>query len=699
MGLTPIIEERMMKKKSLYHILGLSVLLLMVSCVQTPQKQTNSNQIPQSDSSTQNKVNSPSPLISGNPASSGLQGVRYSFVPETFTSGSIATGINLPDWASVNSSTGELSGYPGTAEVYNNIKILVTNGNNFTELGPFSLSVVGDDLFEYQWHILNTGQQNFADNGGTSGADLSLESAYRDGYTGAGVTVAVSDSGMDLTHTDLDDNLYNRHKNYFLSSPFNGSPQPATTRGDHGTSVAGIIAAEGWNSLGVRGIAPASTVAGFRYIGSAGDITRVLDQADGPYYIFNYSYGYSFTNYSFPWDGTYQDKLLDMFYVSGRSNLGALYVKSAGNSYRECDFYDSSYYLIENVGVCYAHNANMDSDNVTIPMIVVGALNANGYRSSYSSTGSSLWVSAFGGEYGSTDPAILTIDQAGCDRGYSKTGVSGTDFEQGLDALNEECDYTHTFNGTSSAAPMVSGIIALMLEANPALTGRDVKYILAATAEQVNDPNFDGTNPHENGDFFALSGHTYEQGWVTNAAGFSFHNHFGFGKVNGDAAVEMAKNYVSTLGTIQINNKDFDDNSLKASPNSAIPDGQAVGTSSFIYVNENYTIEHVQVMVNITHGRPGDIGIELTSPSGTKSILLNINNSLLIPDDSGGSPVWVADLTDLVLASNAFYGESSRGVWGLKVIDGLDGNTGTEFDDASSQTGTLVDWSINISGH
>lgn len=696
MGFRPIIEERMMKK-SLFSIFSLSI-LLGVSCVQAPQKQTNSNQIPQSDSSTQNKVNSPEALISGNPDSSGLQGVQYTFVPDTFKAGSIATGINLPSWATVNSSTGVLSGYPGTAAVYNNIKILVTNGNQFTELGPFSLSVSGDELFEYQWHILNTGQSTFATNGGSAGADLNLEEAYRNNITGAGVTIAVSDSGMDLTHTDLDDNLFNRHKNYFLSSPFDGSPQPRTRNGDHGTSVAGIIAAEGWNNIGIRGVAPNAAVAGFRYIGSAGDITRVLDQADGPYSIFNYSYGYSFTNYSFPWDGTYQDKLLDMYTTSGRNGLGAIYVKSAGNSYRECDFYDNSYYLIENVGVCYAHNANLDGDNVAIPMIVVGALNAKGYRSSYSSTGSSLWVSAFGGEYGSDDPAVLTIDQAGCANGYSRTGVSGSDFEQGVDPLNADCDYTHTFNGTSSAAPMVSGVVALMLEANPALTARDVKYILAVTADQVNDPNFDGKNPHENGDFFALSGHTYEQGWVTNGAGFSFHNHFGFGKVNGDAAVAMAQTYSSPFGTFQVLNKDFDSASFKTSPAAAIPDGNSIGTTSYIYVNNDITIEHVQVMVNITHGRPGDIGIELTSPAGTKSILLNINNSLLIPDDSGGSPVWVADLTDLVLASNAFYGENSRGLWGLKVIDGLDGNTGTEFDDASSQTGTLDNWSINISG-
>ncbi|CAM9939838.1 unnamed protein product [Chrysoparadoxa australica] len=687
-----------MRKNLTPSILGF-LLVLFFGCVEAPKKQTKTNNIPSSETSTQNKVNSPSPLISGNPDSYGFQGVKYSFIPSSYTTGSIGTGINLPSWASVNAATGEMSGYPGTANVYNNIKILVTNGNTYTELGPFSLIVQGDTLFEYQWHLLNTGQNNFAAASGTEGVDLNIEEAYRTNITGVGVTVAVSDSGLDLTHTDIDDNLFNLHKNYFLSSPYLGSPQPRTRNGDHGTSVAGIIAAEGWNSLGVRGVAPGALVSGFRYIGSAGDTARVLDQASGPYSIFNYSYGYAFTNYVFSWDDTYEDHVLDMFLNTGRNGKGAVYVKAAGNSYAECNYFDSSYYKIEGLNLCFAHNANVDQDNVIMPMIVVGALNADGQKSSYSSTGSSLWISAFGGEYGDDKPAILTIDQAGCANGYSRTGISGTDFETGTRSLNSDCDYTHTFNGTSSAAPMISGIVALMLEANPALTARDVKHILASTAEVVNDSSFTGRIPHIDGDFFDLVGHTYEQGWVQNAAGYYFHNHFCFGKVNGDAAVTMAKNYTSALGTLYVMNNNFEDATYKTSPNSAIPDANPTGLSSYMYVNDSLTIEHVQVQVNITHGRPGDLGIELTSPSGTKSILMNINNALLIPDDSGGSPVWVADLTDFVMASNAFYGENSRGIWTLKVIDGLSGSTGTEFDDASSQTGTLVDWSINISGH
>jgi subtilisin family serine protease len=49
---------------------------------------------------------------------------------------------------------------------------------------------------------------------------------------------------------------------------------------------------------------------------------------------------------------------------------------------------------------------------------------------------------------------------------------------------NERYNYTASFNGTSAAAPTASGVIALMLEANPKLTFWEVKYILAKTARR-----------------------------------------------------------------------------------------------------------------------------------------------------------------------------------------------------------------------
>ena len=154
----------------------------------------------------------------------------------------------------------------------------------------------------------------------------------------------------------------------------------------------------------------------------------------------------------------------------------------------------------------------------------------------YSSPGSSVWISAPGGDFGISYPAILTTDIMGCSKGYSSQGATANDFESG-GAFNSNCNYTSTMNGTSAATPMVSGVVAAMLSANPNLSWRDVKYILASTARQVDLNSFSIDHPFGND----LSGHIYLQGWRTNAAGFKFHNWYGFGAVNGDAAILMAK--------------------------------------------------------------------------------------------------------------------------------------------------------------
>ena len=90
-------------------------------------------------------------------------------------------------------------------------------------------------------------------------------------------------------------------------------------------------------------------------------------------------------------------------------------------------------------------------------------------------------------------------------------------------------------------------------------------------------------------------------------------------------------------------------------------------------------IEAVQIKVNITHDRTGDLGIELISPKGTRSVLFNINNGF--SDDQ--------NLTNMVLLSNAFYGENSSGQWTIRVVDGH--NEGSD--------GRLNSWSIRFFGH
>jgi subtilisin-like proprotein convertase family protein len=168
-----------------------------------------------------------------------------------------------------------------------------------------------------------------------------------------------------------------------------------------------------------------------------------------------------------------------------------------------------------------------------------------------------------------------------------------------------------------------------------------------------------------------------EPAWTVNAAGFAFHDWYGFGAVDVDAAVAMAQSLIpGSLGTYA--------NSgwlPSAALNLPIPDASALGVSGTLVVPgtpRNLIIESVQVEVTAQHPSPSDLGIELVSPLGTRSVLLTIRNGF-----APGSGVF-----QMVLASNAFYGEAAAGTWTLKVVDGVPANTGA-----------LVDWKIRVYGH
>jgi subtilisin-like proprotein convertase family protein len=581
---------------------------------------------------------------------------------------------DAPSWMSINSLTGEISGIPTEGGEFSNVKVLASSGGIIKDSGFKTFAVNGDPLRIFQWHLENNGQNNFANQQGVPGHDINLNPAWWNNFLGEGIKIAVSDMGVEINHPDLHQNMLDGwHRDYSLSAPYLGNPAPIS---GHGTSVSGIIAATGWNNLGVTGVAPLAKIAGFQFIDSNQTLSMLIDQASGNFDIFNYSYG----------DTSFQDLESDPDYLNhlkymaqnGRNGKGSFFIKAAGNEYKTCL---SQYQGINQF--CTPHNANLPLENESPYLIVVGAVNAIGKKSSYSNSGSNLWVSAPGGEFGLSAPAIMTTDWTECSRGMSTASSLINDFEYDH-PLNTFCDYTSTMNGSSSAVPMVSGAIAVILSAKPDLTWRDLKGILAKTSTRVDSSQ--GITPHPT-PALQLTGHSYELGWVQNAAGYWFNNWYGFGVVNVQAAIsEALSNQFSPLPPMIELNSNFSNSIYKKSNlNLAIPDAQDNGVSSSISVAPNLTVESVQIKINVTHPQSGQLGLVVTSPSGTKSILMNINNSLLQPGSNGQQD---KDWTNLVLTSHAFYGESSSGTWQLKLIDGKSG-----------QTGNLLNWSLNILGH
>ncbi len=450
-------------------------------------------------------------------------------------------------------------------------------------------AIPDDPLFNNQWHLRNTGQS-----GGTANADANVDSAW-DIALGTGVNIAIVDDGLQYTHPDLA-----AHYASTLSWDFNGNDaDPLPTAGfGHGTSAAGVAAAAGNNGIGVSGAAPNANLSGIRLIaGGVSDATEA-DALTFQYQgndIYSNSWGPSDSGTIVEGPGPITAAALQDGVTTGRNGLGSIYVWAAGNGLENFD------------------NVNYDGYANSRYTIAVSAIDHDGRQSYYSEPGAPILVAA----YSSGDSVgITTTDLLGND-GYS-TG-----------------DYTSSFGGTSSATPLVAGVIALMLEANPGLTWRDVQHILVQTASHN-----DASDPD----------------WTLNGAGHLVNHKYGFGAIDAAAAVALAQNWnnVASETTIASGN---------LAVNQAIPDDDPSGILSSFTIDQNIQIESVEVVFNATHTYRGDLQLVLTSPSGTQSVLSELHN------DGGDNYNWV-------FTSLRHWGEASSGEWTLSVVDGFSGDSG-----------------------
>jgi len=222
----------------------------------------------------------------------------------------------------------------------------------------------------------------------------------------------------------------------------------------HGTPVAGVAAASGNNNLGVTGVAPDAELAGLRLL--AAERVNPIQIADALYSSeLNQEidiYNNSWKPPAF-WSDPEALSALETGVTAGRDGLGNIYVFGAGNDWRKKS---------ENVN----YNAFANSRYT----IAVGAIDHKGRKSEYSQEGASL---------------LVTAPSSNKKNGNNKVGITTTDLvgSEGYNVNGSDLDYTNDFGGTSSATPVVSGVVALMLEVNQDLTWRDVQHILVETAK------------------------------------------------------------------------------------------------------------------------------------------------------------------------------------------------------------------------
>ena len=141
-----------------------------------------------------------------------------------------------------------------------------------------------DPLVGEQWHLTNSGQRAFADQPGLAGEDLSMTRTLQGEASGRGVRVAVVDTGLETCHPDLAANVEAGASHNFNAQDWAGAsssdPFGPSSMGDHGTSVAGIVAAAASNGVGGRGVAPAATLRGYNLL-SAIDWARAWPDSLG----------------------------------------------------------------------------------------------------------------------------------------------------------------------------------------------------------------------------------------------------------------------------------------------------------------------------------------------------------------------------------------------------------------------------------
>lgn len=451
-----------------------------------------------------------------------------------------------------------------------------------------------------QWYLDNDGLNN-----GTIGVDINVESAWNE-FTGDGVVIGIVDDGIDYSHPDISPNFLDSHSYDYCGDDNNVMPSDSDGNGEidwHGTAVSGIAGAKGNNEIGIAGVAYNSSIVGIRLLGGdcsrtdsleAASLSHSLDLVD----IYVNSWGPVDDGDILEGIDPLTLAAIETGISQGRNNLGAIYVWANGN------------------GLANRDNSNKDGYANSRYTIAVGAIDWKGEQTTYSEPGSNLFLSApSNGQDLDNIANIITTDIAG---------------NGGRNLTN----YTFTMEGTSSAAPMISGIIALMLEANPNLTWRDVQHILIQTSRKIDSDHI---------------------GWFQTETGNWYNHAYGYGLVDATASVDLAKSWITigsevslSTGKIQVNKNILDNNNE--------------GITSNVSIEQGINIESVEILVNITHSTRGDLNLFLESPNGIVSELVRENNQ-----DLGDH------YHDWTFTSVVHWGENTFGEWKIKVNDTVSG--------------------------
>ncbi|MBL90507.1 MAG: hypothetical protein CMH56_01670 [Myxococcales bacterium] len=362
-----------------------------------------------------------------------------------------------------------------------------------------------DPLLQQQWHLFRGTDDDIPGDG-----EIYADDAWRTTRGNPNVVVGVIDTGTDMDHPDLVDNIVggfdaidnDDDPDAQCSGSQDGRDVDSSCPDDrpffesHGTSVSGLVAAPGMNGLGASGVCPDCSLFPIRMIGgaymeslsNAGTFIKAIDEGVD---VLNNSWGPGISRF-FPLSNAEYDAF-EYVRDNGRDGLGAPILFAAGNDTR---------------------NTNGDPYNRHPDTLSIAASTNLDDWAVYSNYGVTVDLAApsRGSAVESDSYGLVTQDVAG-NSGYS------------------EDDYYLDFGGTSGAAPVASGVMGLVLSANPNLTLDQAKLVLMNSADQI---AADQVN------WVSVIGSDVEEIFAYDENGHSIG--FGYGRVNAHAAVLYAAN-------------------------------------------------------------------------------------------------------------------------------------------------------------
>jgi subtilisin family serine protease len=505
-----------------------------------------------------------------------------------------------------------------------------------------------DPFYPKQWYLNHTGGSELA-----TGSHIDVEKAWDITRGNRSVVVAIADDAVDLNHPDFQGTGKIVAPKDFKDQDF--LPLPGSSDESHGTACAGVAVAEE-NGIGIAGVAPGCALMPIRTTGFLEDET--IDQ------LFDWAIANNASVISCSWGpaavyfplSLRQRAALTRAATEGRQGKGCVIVFAAGNANRPV-----SGTIFERG---WPNNLLSGPTNwlggftIHPDVITVSACTSLGKKSAYSNWGTNVSVCA----PSNNAPPGMWFEQTG----YIYTAPEVTVPLSGLGIFTDDLvgapgyesdNFVRNFGGTSSACPVVAGVAALVISANPDLTAQDVKRLLQDTADKIVDRDADPQLGMRLG--------TYD----TNGQS----QWFGYGKVNAFKAVQSAKLKIKQPSQSAIRHlSGRNDNPV------AIPDDNPQGITSAIRVTDSATLREIHVTVNIEHDFLGDIELSLKAPTG-QTVLLQ---SRTLGSRTRLQATYSIESTP---GLKQLLNKSVAGVWQLQVVDY-----------APMDTGTLKSWELSL---